>query len=41
MARVIALAQAQQDRTWFEVLRICIVCGCAIALIAADKALPF
>jgi hypothetical protein len=41
MARVIALAQtAQQDRL-ADALRTLVVCGCALALILADRALPF
>jgi hypothetical protein len=41
MARVIALARvARQDRLP-EALRRLIVCGCALALIVADRALPF
>jgi hypothetical protein len=41
MARVIALAHAPQPPAWLEPLRMLVVCGCAIALIAAGRALPF
>lgn len=41
MARYIALAAAQADRfDRFEILRGMIVCGCALALILAERALP-
>jgi hypothetical protein len=40
MARVIALTQAAR-REPIEALRTLIVCGCALALIAAGQALPF
>jgi hypothetical protein len=38
MAGLIALAQTARP---IEALRMLIVCGCALALIAADRALPF
>jgi len=41
MARVLALVHAPQQETWLEAMRVCIVCGCALALIAAGRALPF
>ncbi len=40
MARIIALAAAPIRTSPFEVLRMAIVCGCALALIAAGQALP-
>jgi hypothetical protein len=39
MARVIALVSAPHRPDYLEALRICIVCGCAIALILAGPAL--
>jgi hypothetical protein len=36
MARVVALAHAPQSQPWLAALRGIIVCGCALALIAAD-----
>jgi hypothetical protein len=41
MSRVIALAQSAQRNAHLEALRIVIVCGCALALIAARHPLPF
>jgi hypothetical protein len=40
MARVIALTQAPRAQVAFEAMRAIIVCGCAIALIAAGRAFP-
>jgi hypothetical protein len=40
MARIIALAQTARQEP-LEALRVAIVCGCALALIAAGQALPF
>jgi hypothetical protein len=40
MARIIALAHARRSKALFEALRSAIVCGCAIALIAAGSSLP-
>ncbi|HEX8058255.1 MAG TPA: hypothetical protein VF481_16440 [Novosphingobium sp.] len=40
MARVIALARTARQEP-LEALRVVIVCGCALALIAAGHALPF
>ncbi|WP_256449490.1 hypothetical protein [Novosphingobium sp. G106] len=40
MARVIALTRTARQEP-LEALRILIVCGCALALIAAGEALPF
>jgi hypothetical protein len=40
MARIIALAHAPRSEALFEALRSVIVCGCAIALIAAGRAFP-
>jgi len=40
MAKAIALTQRiAQER--YEIARVAIVCGCAIALIAAGQAFPF
>jgi hypothetical protein len=41
MNRVIALARTLPHRPRLEALRIVIVCGCALALIAAGQTLPF
>jgi hypothetical protein len=41
MARVIALVPVTQRPALLEMLRIGIVCGCALALIAAERAFPF
>jgi hypothetical protein len=41
MARVIALAQIAQHDRLTDALRTLIVCGCALALIAAGHSLPF
>jgi len=41
MARVIAFAHAPLRDLQFELLRSAIVCSCALALIAAGRALPF
>lgn len=42
MARVIALARTAARRNrQLEALRMLIVCGCALALILAGRALPF
>ena len=41
MARVVALVHAPKTQSCLEVLRVFIVCGSAIALIAAGRALPF
>jgi len=41
MARVIALTHAPVEDWHVELLRSAIVCGCAIALIAAGQVLPF
>jgi hypothetical protein len=41
MARVIALVHTAQWPNYPEALRVFVVCACALALIAADKALPF
>jgi hypothetical protein len=40
MARVIALTRTARPAP-LEALRVLIVCGCALALIAAGRALPF
>jgi hypothetical protein len=40
MARVIALVHAQHRLHGLELLRTAIVCGCAVALIAAERVLP-
>jgi hypothetical protein len=41
MTRAIALARALQHDRLADALRTLIVCGCALALMAADRALPF
>jgi hypothetical protein len=44
MARVVAFARIARgpwDHRRLDALRRLIVCGCALALIAADRALPF
>jgi hypothetical protein len=41
MARVIALARTAHRHRQLEALRMLIVCGCALALILAGRALPF
>jgi hypothetical protein len=41
MARVIALAQAARHQPQYEALRVLIVCGSALVLIAARYPLPF
>lgn len=41
MERVIALARLPMQELQFELLRVGIVCSCALALIAAGQALPF
>jgi hypothetical protein len=41
MARVLALADAWHRQRYLDTLRAVVVCGCALALIAADRALPF
>ena len=40
MARVIASAHVTRQHLPFETLRAAVVCGCALALIAAGQALP-
>jgi len=40
MDRVAVLAHAVQSQSPLAILRSLIVCGCAIALIAAGKAFP-
>lgn len=40
MARAVALAAPLRSAS-FEALRVLVVCGCALALIAAGDALPF
>ncbi|WP_324741277.1 hypothetical protein U8326_15140 [Tsuneonella sp. CC-YZS046] len=40
MDRVTALAHAVQSQSPLAILRSLIVCGCALALILAGKALP-
>jgi hypothetical protein len=41
MARVIALSRTIDARAQVEMLRMGVVCTCALALIAAGRALPF
>lgn len=41
MARVFALARIARHQPSYEPLRLAIVCGCALALIAARHPLPF
>jgi hypothetical protein len=41
MARVTALVQIARPERALEAARLLIVCGCALALIAAGPALPF
>jgi hypothetical protein len=40
MARALTLAHVQLSQAREEILRRLIVCGCAIALIAAGQSLP-
>ncbi|MGN6497447.1 MAG: hypothetical protein ACTHKM_00320 [Tsuneonella sp.] len=40
MAKAVALARSLESQ-WLEVLRVAIVSGSALALIAAGRALPF
>lgn len=41
MAQVIALTRQLEERWQFDALRALVVCGCALALIVADRVLPF
>ncbi|MFA7602106.1 MAG: hypothetical protein WCY29_03785 [Novosphingobium sp.] len=40
MARIVALARAARTARHAEALRALVVCGCALALILAGRALP-
>ncbi|WP_395329518.1 hypothetical protein WBP06_15355 [Novosphingobium sp. BL-8H] len=41
MARIIALTPVARTAVQVEILRVTIVCGCAVALILAKAPLPF
>ena len=41
MSRIVAFARTLPRQPRLEALRIVIVCGCALALIAAGQELPF
>lgn len=41
MAKTIALGRIRESQARLELLRGLIVCGCALALIAAGRPLPF